>query len=93
MLTVTNHAKDKLLETLLASTDDREIGLRLSMKSSGQLGLVLDRGSPADVVIEHEGLKLLLVEPDLVELLQGSTIDIQDTPDGPKLVVSRKKQG
>lgn len=89
MLTVTEAAKDKLMETLLASTDDQEIGLRLSMKPPGQLGLVLDRESPADNVIEHEGLKLLLVEPELVELLQEATLDVQDTPGGPKLTISQ----
>ena len=90
MLTVTEAAKDKLMETLLANTDDREIGLRLSMKPPGQLGLVLDKGSPADKVIEHEGLKLLLVEPELVGLLEGATLDVQDTPEGPKLVLFRE---
>jgi Fe-S cluster assembly iron-binding protein IscA len=90
MLTVTDNAKDKLMETLLANTDDREIGLRLSMKSPGRLGLVLDRESPTDDVIEHEGLKLLMVGTELVGLLEGATIDVQDTPDGPKLVVLKE---
>ena len=90
MLTVTDNAKDKLMETLLLNTDDREIGLRLSMKSPGQLGLVLDKGLPTDEVVEHEGLKVLLVEPELVELLEGATFDVQDTPEGSKLVVFRE---
>lgn len=89
MLTVTEAAKDKLMEVLLANTDDREVGLRLTMKPPGQLGLILDRGLPTDQVVEHEGLKLLLVEPELVELLQEATLDVQDTPDGPKLTISR----
>ena len=87
MLKVTESAKQKLRETLLANTDDREAGLRLKMKSSGQLGLVLDRGSPADSIVEHEGSKVLIVEHELAELLQEATLDIQDTPDGPKLTI------
>jgi Fe-S cluster assembly iron-binding protein IscA len=92
LLTVTEAAKDKLMETLLANTDDREAGLRLTMKPPGQLGLVLDRGLPTDEVVEHEGLKLLLVEPELVDLLQGATLDVQDTPDGPNLVISQEQR-
>lgn len=87
MLTVTEAAKDILMETLLANTDDQEAGLRLIMKPPGQLGLVLDRESPGDSVIEYEGLKLLLVENDVAELLQEATLDIQDAPDGPKLTI------
>jgi len=92
MLRVTEGAKDKLMETLLANTDDREAGLRLTMKPPGQLGLVLDRELPDDSVVEHEGLKLLLVEPELVELLEGVTLDVQDTPDGPKLALVQGQQ-
>ena len=87
MLTVTEAAKDKLMETLLANTDDREAGLRLTMKPPGQLGLVLDRELPDDSVVEHEGLKLLLVEHEVAELLQEATLDVQDTPDGPTLTI------
>jgi len=92
MLTVTEAAKDKLMETLLANTDDREAGLRLTMKPPGQLGLVLDKESPGDSVVEHEGLKLLLVEHEVAELLQEATLDVQDAPDGPKLTIFQGQQ-
>jgi Fe-S cluster assembly iron-binding protein IscA len=92
MLTVTEAAKDKLMETLLANTDDQEAGLRLIMKPLGQLGLVLDRESPGDSVIEYEGLKLLLVENEVAELLQEATLDIQYAPDGPKLTIFQGQQ-
>ncbi|GEM_PF-461929 len=92
MLTVTETAKQLLKETLLAHSDDPEAGLRLSMKSPGQLWIMLDRGLPTDEVVEREGLKLLLVEPELVELLQVATVDVQDTDEGPKLVITEEKQ-
>jgi Fe-S cluster assembly iron-binding protein IscA len=91
MLTVTDAAKDKLMETLLANTDDREAGLRLMMKKPGQLGLVLDRESAGDTIIEHEGLKLLLVEHKVVELLQEATLDIQETADGSRLTLFQER--
>ena len=87
MLTVTEAAKQLLKETLLANTDDQEAGLRLTMKSPGQLGLVLDRQSPGDSVIEYEGSKVLLLEHEIAELLKEVTLDVQDTPDGPQLAI------
>jgi Fe-S cluster assembly iron-binding protein IscA len=87
MLTVTEAAKQRLRETLLVNTDDREDGLRLKIKSPGQLGLVLDRQSPTDNVIEHEGLKVLLVQPEVYELLRKATLDVQKSSDGTKLTI------
>lgn len=90
MLTVTESAKQLLKETLLAHTDDPEIGLRLSLKAPGQLGIVLDREAEGDQVVEHEGAKVLLVASGLVPVVDGVTLDVQDTPDGPKLAVSKQ---
>lgn len=92
MLTVTESAKRNLKEILLATTDDSEFGLRLSMKPRGQLGLmlVLDREAPGDYVVKHEGLKALLVKEELVPLVDGVTIGTQDTPEGPRLTISRE---
>jgi len=87
MLTVTESAKQKLRQTLITNTNDQEAGLRLTMEPPGQLGLVLDRESPNDSLIEHEGLKVLIVDHELAELLQEATIDVQDTHDGPKLTI------
>jgi Fe-S cluster assembly iron-binding protein IscA len=87
MLMVTEAAKQKLKETLLNNTEDQTAGLRLKIKSPGQFGLVLDNQSPADDVIEHKGLKVLLVGQEIAELLQEATLDVQDTPDGPRLTI------
>ena len=92
MLTVTEGAKQLLKETLLAHTDDPEIGLRLSLKAPGQLGIVLDREEEGDQVVEHEGAKVLLVAPELAPVVDGGTLDVQDTADGPKLAVFREKE-
>jgi len=89
MVTVTENAKQQLKETLLANSDDPETGLRLSFKSPGQFGLVLDKEHKGDQVVEHEGSKVLLVGLEIVEQLQGATLDVGDTPEGTKLVISR----
>lgn len=92
MLTATESAKEQLKETLLANTDDPEIGLRLTLEPGGQLGLVLGREQEGDQVVEHEGAKVLLVASELAPAVDGVTLGVQDTADGPKLVVSREKQ-
>jgi len=92
MVNVTDNAKQELKKKLLAHTDDPEIGLRLAPGASGQLGLLLGREAEGDQVIEHDGLKVLLVGSEIAQRLQDRAIDVQDTPDGPKLVIV-KSQG
>jgi len=92
MLAVTDSAKQLLKETLLAHIDDPEVGLRLSLKPPGQLGLVLDREAEGDYVVEHEGSKVLLVASELAPVVEAVTLDVQDTPEGPKLVVVKEKE-
>jgi Fe-S cluster assembly iron-binding protein IscA len=89
MLKVTDGAKQELKKTLSAHTDDPEVSLRLETKSTGQLGLVLDKESEGDQVVEHEGMKLLLIASELAPTVDGVTLDVQDTPDGPKLALSK----
>lgn len=89
MLTVTNGAKQLLLEALLANTDDPEVGLRLALGPGGQLALVLDKEAEGDQVVEHQGSKVLLVGAELAFIVDGVTIDVRDTEDGPRLIVLR----
>jgi len=90
MLTVTEGAKKLLKETLLAHSDDPEAGLRLSMQPPGQFGVVLDSEAEGDQVVEHEGSKVLLVASELAPVVDGITLDVQDTADGPQLVVLKE---
>jgi Fe-S cluster assembly iron-binding protein IscA len=92
MLTVTDRAKQLLKETLTVYGDDPEVCLRLSVKSPGRFGLGLDSEVEGDQVVEHEGKKVLLVAPELAPMVERVTLDVQDTSDGPKLVVSQKQQ-
>ena len=92
MLVVTESAKQLLKNTLRLHSDDPEISLRLSMDPGGQLGLKLGSKIEGDQVVEHEGAKVLLVAPELTPALEGVTLDVQDTVDGPELVVNKEKQ-
>lgn len=83
---VTDEAKNKLKETLLANTNDPEVCLRLVMNSPPKLGLalglVLDKEAEGDEVIEHEGSKILLIGKEMADTGNNFTLDSQDTPDG-----------
>ena len=90
MITVTKKAKQCLKEVLLDHTDDPEIGVRLTVGSNENIGLVLSKESPGDHVVEHDGSKVLLVGRELATLFAGATLDTKDTPEGIKLVVHKE---
>ena len=90
MLTVTEGAKQLLKGILAAHSDDPEVSLRLSFNPPGEFGIVLDREAEGDQVVEYEGAKALLVAPELASVVEGVTLDVQDTADGPKLVVQKE---
>ena len=92
MLTVTESAKQLLKETLRESSDDPETSIRLSIKEEGQFGIVLDVESEGDQVVEYDGDKVLLVAPALATVLEGRTLDVQDTEEGPRLIISQGSQ-
>ena len=88
MLEVTERARQELKRVLTANTDKPEACLRLTASEQGQLGLTLDEERQDDQVVEHEDSKVLLVEKNLADILQGITIDVEDTPEGARLVIS-----
>ena len=62
--------------------------MRLCANDQGQLGLAIDVEREGDQAVEHEGSKLLLVEKDMADTLQEITIDVEEAPEGAKLVIS-----
>ena len=88
MIGVTERARQELKRILTANTDKSEACLRLTADDQGQLGLAIDVERDGDQAVEHEDSKVLLVEKNLADTLQGITIDVEDTPEGAKLVVS-----
>jgi len=89
MVTVTESAKQTLKEILTTHSDDPEVGIRLTFNPPGEFGVVLDKEAEGDQVVEHEGAKALLVAPELASVVEGVTLDVRDTPEGPKLVMSK----
>ena len=89
MIGVTERAKEELKKILANKVDYPGAGLRLTDSTdSGHLALKIDVEAPGDQVVKHEGSKVLLVEERLSTSLDGIVLDVEDTPDGPQLVVS-----
>ena len=87
MIEVSEQAKVELKRILMNYVDNPQAGLRLTPAESGLFGLGIDVEMPGDEVVEHEGSKVLIIAKELAANLQGITMDVQDTPDGPKIVL------
>ena len=90
MICVTERAKQELKKLLTTSVDWPGARLRLIDRGQGRLGLGIDIEAPGDQVIEYEGAVLLIVEPGLASNLKQITLDVDDTPIGPELVISEE---
>lgn len=92
MIEITEHAKQELNRLLIAKVDWPGALLRLIDRGQGKLGLGIDIQKPNDLVIDFEGKRLILVEEALAENLANITLDVDETPDGPELVIIEKAQ-
>ena len=90
MITVTESAKQQLGMMLVLVGAGPEVGLRLTATEPGQFGLAPDKEKEGDQVVEHEGSKVLLVDDEVSGALEGLTIDCEETPQGPRLVLSKE---
>ena len=92
MIEITEHAKQELNRLLIAKVDWPGALLRLIDRGKGKLGLGIDIQKPGDLVIDYDNKRLILVGADLAENLAHITLDVDDTPDGPELVIIEKAQ-
>jgi Fe-S cluster assembly iron-binding protein IscA len=90
MIYVTERAKQELKRLLIASVDWPGARLRLMDRGQGRLGLGIDIETKDDHIIEYNGTKLLIVEPELATNHKQITLDVDDTPDGVELVISEE---
>ncbi len=92
MIHVTERAEQELrrISLLFKNALWLEASMRLMDRGQGNLGIFPDIEVPGDRVLEYEGTKVLVVEPELANNLKEVTIDVDETPEGPELVVSEK---
>ena len=97
MLTVTEKAKEKLKEALLQEqTTETKVAFRITPTHSmpDRLGIALDREKEGDQVVESEdGIKVLLVESDLAQKLEGMVLDYHETLQSAGFTISKLTPG
>ena len=93
MLEVTARAKEKLKESLSEEqTMDPEVTFRITPVHSmpNRLGIALDKERKGDqVVISEEGIKILLIQSDLVQEIEGMVLDYQETLQSAGFIISK----
>jgi len=92
MLEVTDTARERLKMLLDANKEEPEECIRITMDESGNLGLTLSKEKPGDQVVEHEGEKVLLLDPIITEALSNVIVDTEDSTDDSKLTLKRKPE-
>jgi len=91
MLNVTDQAAGVLHQTLEQSQEDDSDILRVTVGDRG-LGLEVSRQEEGDQVVEHGGRGVLAIEDNLARELDGATLDLQETPEGPRLIFEPPSQ-
>jgi hypothetical protein len=92
MIAVTERAKEKLESMLTLKVDNSLAALRLIATDEGEYGLHIDVVSPGDKVVEYKGRKVLVINGELAENLEGTILDTEITSDGVELAILQKKQ-
>jgi Fe-S cluster assembly iron-binding protein IscA len=95
MVTVTVEAAAKLREQLEAGEGSEDVSFRLvsSPSESGRLHLTLDSEKEGDQVFENEGVKVLLLAPDVNELLDGRVIGYEKSAQGEGFTIKKPERG
>ena len=93
MIEVTDGARVELKKLLSENSSEADALLRLTANEEGQLGLVLGREQPGDNVVEHDGTKVFAIEGGLAGHLNGVTLDVEETPEGPVLMLRQEGCG
>ncbi len=86
MLTVTDKAAQYVRETL--KKESAPGAFRIVGTEEGYR-FALDEAQEGDQVFEHEGENYLLLDTEVGVALSGATLDVQESPDGTRLILSQ----
>ena len=81
-LTVTDSATAALKEVLENVEHEPEQILRLVFDGQGELNLALDNAKDDDQVVEQEGDKIMVIEPEVSQRLEGAVLDVKESEEG-----------
>jgi Fe-S cluster assembly iron-binding protein IscA len=90
ILTVTARAAGELAAAVKRKTTDPSEGFRIikSPDNPKQIKMSLDYAGKNDRVVTHEGVLILIVDPEVLLTLKGLKIDFKETPDGSGFSIS-----
>jgi hypothetical protein len=86
MLAITDDAKE-LLRDVLEQRGESGQALRLC-ETVEDLEVTLDQTAEDDVIYDIDGREVLIVQRDLANRTDGTTIQREESPDGPRLAIS-----
>jgi len=86
MLAISDDAKE-LLRDVLEPRGQPGQALRLSETAEG-LEVTLDQAAEDDVIHDVAGRDVLIVQRDLADKMDGTTIQREESRDGPRLAIS-----
>ena len=87
MLAITDDAKE-LLRDVLEQRGQPGQALRLAETADG-LEVALDQAAEDDVIYDVDGRDVLIVRRDLADRMDGTTIQREESQDGPRLAISK----
>ncbi|MEO8676630.1 MAG: hypothetical protein ABI569_13715 [Casimicrobiaceae bacterium] len=65
----------------------RDAAVRIELSGSEALSPKIDHARPDDARLLHHGRTVLVLDARTSEYLDRSMLDVEETPDGPKLLV------
>jgi Fe-S cluster assembly iron-binding protein IscA len=92
MIAVTERAKEQLESMLISKVDNTQAALRLITTDEGEYGLYIDVETPGDKVVNYKGKKVLVIDKELADNLEGTILDTEITSEGVELALLQKKQ-
>ena len=88
MLVVTDQAT-AFLKKIHDNRDGADEKIVRLVSSKGSFELAFDAAVENDQVFQSEGADVLIVAPEVAELLVKVTLDVKDTAEGPRLTLSK----
>ena len=86
MFSMTEAAGGYLTRMLEEAQAPQDTAVRFVLDAN-QVKPTLDKPRPGDQALDHAGRKVLLLDTQVQKALATSVLDIQDGPQGPKLVL------
>jgi hypothetical protein len=76
---------------LISKVDNSLAALRLIATEEGGYGLHIDVESPGDKAVSYKGRKVLVIDGNLADNLEGTILDTEITYEGVELALIQKK--